>query len=115
MSARRSYTTDTDLDIRWFDLNAATLIATDDTEWVWNRLISRATGSQRARETLYRTADGEHVLETNNSADRDAALGLSYRQASPGDAEMWLRRQDLHATADEHFAVADERGPGVQA
>ncbi|MGZ4542488.1 MAG: hypothetical protein ACXVXI_05040 [Mycobacteriaceae bacterium] len=115
ISTRKSYTTDTDLDIGWFDLDAATLIAADDTEWVGNLLISRATGSQRVRESLVRTAGGEHVIETDNSDGRSAALGLSYRRVSPGDAEMWLRRQGLHATADEYFAVVEERGPGVRA
>ena len=115
MSTRRSYTTDIVLDIGWFDLDAATLIATDDTEWVGNLLISRATGSQRARETLYRTAEGEHVLETNNSDDRDAAHGPSYRWVSPEDAETWLRRQDLRTIAEVYFPVAQKRGTGVLA
>ncbi|MGZ4521385.1 MAG: hypothetical protein ACXVXO_08060 [Mycobacteriaceae bacterium] len=67
------------------------------------------------RETLYCTADGEHVLETDNSDDRDAAFGLSYKWVSPENAETWLRRQDLRTIADVYFPVVEERSPGVQA
>ncbi|MGZ6807766.1 MAG: hypothetical protein ACXVGG_14240 [Mycobacteriaceae bacterium] len=115
MSTRRSYTTDTVLDVRWFDLDAATLIATDEAKWDGHNLVSLATGSPSMRETLYCTADGEHVLETNNSDDRSAALGVSYRRVSPENAETWLRRQDLRTIADVYFPAAQKRGPGVQA
>ena len=115
MSTRRSYTTDIVLDIGWFDLDAATLIATDEAKWDGHHLVSRATGSPSVRETLYRTADGEHVLETNNSDDRSAALELSYRWVSPENAETWLRRQDLRTIADVYFPAVEKRGPGVQA
>jgi hypothetical protein len=49
---------------RWFDRDKATAYE-DDTRWDGHNHISVATGSQWVRATLWRTASGMWILETN--------------------------------------------------
>jgi hypothetical protein len=96
----------------WFDLDAATQIAEDATEWDGNNSISLASGSQWVRETLYRTAGGVHLIERRNRDTRIGPYGTTYHPISLEDAISWLRRCGHHDIADRIGGQELERGPG---
>lgn len=112
MTTRISYTADGG-EIGWFDRDKATLIAEDVTQWDGNNRVSRATGSQWVREDLYETAGGIWLIQQENRDSRGGAVpGVSWFPVTPERAQQWLRRQDLHEVADQHFEPTDEHNPG---
>ena len=68
---------------RWFDADAAEDYP-DAQYWDGNNNISRATGSQWARELLYRTAGGRWILNSG-SDHRD-----HYTEITSAAAAVWL-------------------------
>lgn len=110
--ARITYTA-TDDSTAWFELDKATHVAEEETRWDGNNMISRATGSQWQREDLYRTAGGAWVIRHDNRDGRfGGVVGVTWHGVTAERAEEWLRKQDLHDVADEHFEAVEERGPG---
>lgn len=95
----------------WFELEKATLIAEDVTEWDGHNRISRATASQWKRQDLYRTAGGVWMIHYGNRDGRDAPVGDGWFSLTPEGAQQWLRQQDLHEIADEHFGHIEEHNP----
>ena len=86
-----------------FDLACAVLLSPDALDGDGGRATSRATATVW-RESLWRTADGHHVVGLDSGGARSSGLDADrWRWVSPMLAEDWLRRQDLHETADAEF------------
>lgn len=86
-----------------FDLASAVLLSPDVLDGDGGLATSRATAT-RWRESLWRTADGHHVVGLDSGGEHSSGLDADrWRWVSPVLAEDWLRRQDLHETADAEF------------
>lgn len=111
--ARVSYTLPGSGELAWFDPDRATLVAQQETRWDGSDQVSAATGSPWVDEDLYRTAGGAWVVRVDSRDMRTRrGAGVFWEGMSAQAAQEWLRRQDLHEIADEHFGAVDERGPG---
>lgn len=86
-----------------FDLACAVLLSPDVLHEDGSVATSGATASVW-RESLWRRADGHHVVGLDSGGARSSGLDADrWRWVSPVLAEDWLRRQDLHETADAVF------------
>ncbi len=76
----------------------------ETTDWNGNNHISRATGSQWAHETLYKSAKGRYYIESTSQYQGSLPTA---RWLTPQEAARWLLLmdenlpQDLEALAEE--------------
>lgn len=89
-----------------FDLDAAVLLSPDVLD---DDGASRASATAW-RESLWRTGSGDHVVGLDSGGACSSGLDADrWRWVSPALAEDWLRRQDLHGTADAAFGPRSDR------
>ena len=96
--------------VGWFDIDAAEKFS-EDTYFDGSNMISKATGSQRAHEALYRTKGGRWVLNCWWSQWQGSRE--TYEFISDDEAREWLIAQNEDVAVERYFGeLEDERGPG---
>lgn len=89
---------------RWFDVEKAERFC-EDTWWDGRNQVSRATGSSRAHQELFRTAGGRWILCSWTDYDGDETI---FEEVSAGEAARWLSINDYEphgACAAEHATL----------
>lgn len=86
--ARQNVTNGSGELVGWFDIGKSSRYE-DTMQWLGEYYISRATGDQYSRETLYRTARGRWVL---SSWSQMQGVQTTWRYITHTDAVGWLVR-----------------------
>lgn len=76
---------------KWFSSETAQLFK-EDTYWNGNNWISKATGSQWAHESLYRTAGGRFIL---NHWSNWQGSSETYEEIGNEEAAVWFSKNGL--------------------
>ncbi|MFB7403428.1 hypothetical protein ACFCZR_24950 [Streptomyces rubiginosohelvolus] len=81
---------------RWFDLDAAELVAAEGRRWDGNNMVGVISGLQTDIAGLYRTASGEWVENVN--ATREHNGPNHWGLLTPTEAKAWVIRSEAENT-----------------
>jgi len=104
------YEEDGELQVGWFDRDAATAFD-EDTHWDGHNNISAATGSQWDHQRLYRTGQGRWVLHCWSQWEGTVP---TWHFVDEKLALNWLIQNAGIPVAEKYFGpLGDERGPAI--
>ncbi|MFI6142370.1 hypothetical protein ACIBCC_29790 [Streptomyces griseus] len=81
---------------RWFDLDAAELVAAEGRKWDGNNMVGVISGLQTDTAGLYRTASGEWVENVNATREYGGANHWGF--LTPTEAKAWIIRSEAEST-----------------